>query len=137
MKKFSTKIEDNFYFNKFPLVTSKFMFLYKLGFKRNSYMYNTFKKVYDFFCKNAINLQKDYEKYYKDELGSFEKYLEIKHKLTSEEIANFNNKYSYYKNITMCSDWNALNLFYDKRFIEFFSEFFGGDFNIMVVDYED
>ena len=34
MKRFSTKIEDNFYFNKFPLVTSKFMFLYKLGFKR-------------------------------------------------------------------------------------------------------
>lgn len=100
-------------------------------------MYNTFKKIYDFFCQNAINLKKDYEKYYKDEFDSFERYLEIKHNLTSEEISSLNNKYSYYKNITMCSDWNALNLFYDKRFIEFFSKFFGGDFNIMVVDYED
>lgn len=137
MKKFSIKIEDNFYFNRIPFVTSKFIFLYKLGFKRNSYMYNTFKKVYDFFCKNAINLQSDYKKYYKNEFDSFEKYLEIKHNLTSKEIFNLNNKYSCYKNITMCSDWNALNLFYDERCIDFFSKFFGGDFNIMVTDYED
>ena len=137
MKKYSIKIQDNFYYNKIPFATSKFMFLHKLGFKRKSYMYNTFTNIYDFFCKNSINLQKDYEKYYKDEFDSFEKYLEIKHNLTPEEIAKLNNQYSYYKNITMCTDWNALNLFYDERFVKIFSEFFGGDFNIMVANYEN
>lgn len=137
MKKYSVKIQDYFYFNRLPFITSKFMFLHKLGFKRNSYMYKTFNNIYDFFCKNAINLQKDYKKYYSDEFYSFEQYLEIKHNLTSEEILKLNNKYSYYKNITMCSDWNSLNLFYDDRFVKFFSKFFGGDFNIMVANYED
>ncbi len=137
MKKYSMKIQNNFYFNKIPFITSKVMFLFRSGFKRNSYMYNIFKIAYDFFCKNAINLQSDYKKYYKDEFDSFEKYLGIKHNLTKEEISCLNNNYSYYKNIAMSSDWHTLSLFYEEKFILFFSEFFGGNFSIMVDDYED
>ena len=70
--------------------------------KKRSYIAITFSKIYDFFCNNAINLKKEYKKYYQKEYLSFEEYLQQKHNLFKDEIECLNNQNSYYKNIKIC-----------------------------------
>ena len=63
--------------------------------------------------------------------------MQQKHNLFSNEIEYLNNKNSYYKNIKISPDWNALGLFYDNRFVKIFSNFFGGDFSRLKDNNED
>lgn len=137
MKKYSLQFGDYFFFTKKPIITSKYCFLKELKVKKGSYISITFSKIYDFFCHNAINLEKEYKEYYQKEYSSIEEYLQQKHNLFSNEIEYLNNKNSYFKNIKISPDWNALGLFYDNRFVEIFSSFFGGDFSRLKGNDED
>lgn len=137
MKKYSLQFGNYFFFVKKPIITSKYWFLRKLKIKKRSYIAITFSKIYDFFCNNAINLNKEYKKYYQKEYLSLEEYLQQKHNLFKDEIECLNNQNSYYKNIKICPNWNALSLFYDNRFVEIFSNFFGGDFSRLKDNDED
>ena len=137
MKHYSLQFGDYFFFVKKPIITSKYWFLRKLKIKKGSYIFITFSKIYDFFCNHAINLQKEYEKYYQKEYTSFEEYLRQKHNLFDDEIECLKNQNSYYKNIKICPNWNALGLFYDDRFVEIFANFFGGDFSRLKGNDED
>lgn len=47
-----------------------------LGVKKNTFAGNMISRVYDYYFQGAINLKKEYRKYYRKEFCSVEKFIE-------------------------------------------------------------
>lgn len=98
-----------------------------LGVKKNTLAGNMISRVYDYYFQGAINLKREYRKYYRKEFISLEKFIEEHFNIEYENakklaVGNYSMKECSRRSI----ERNIETLNYDENFKNAFSEAVGG-----------
>lgn len=98
-----------------------------LGVKKNTLAGNMISRVYDYYFQGAINLKREYRKYYQIEFISLEKFIEEHFNIEYENakklaVGNYSMKECSRRSI----ERNIETLNYDENFKNAFSEAVGG-----------
>lgn len=124
----STVYKNNglIFFNNTTL-PCKTIVLYRMGVKRKSYAGNIVSRLYDFYFKGAINLNREYRLYYKKEYMSFIDFIEQHHNIEHDLAVYLSNGHFSIKRYSYRSiDSNICRLEESKSISEAFLKAIGG-----------
>ena len=110
-----------------------------LGVKKNTFAGNMISRVYDYYFQGAINLKKEYRKYYRKEFCSVEKFIEEHFNIELDDAKKLAEGNYSMKECSRCSvERNIETLNYDESFKKAFSKAVGGlrYHNYEIPDYE-
>lgn len=107
------KIDEKLFFVKTAKL-NKCNFRKYLGIKRKTYMNTVVIRLFDYHFANAISLRKEYRKYYRKEFTTFDSFLAQRHNLFPAEIEDFAQKRIFYKDLSITSDLNIVELMNDE-----------------------
>ena len=125
VKKKIFKIDNKVFFVKMNNMTKKeFLNIFKV--KKNTYFYKLYERLFDYLISGCINLNDEYNHYYKNEYNCFELFLEEHYNIPRDLIPFFNNKISCYKNKTVGCELPLYNLIHNEEIRNVISEFMGG-----------
>ena len=88
------------------------------GVKNKSYAASIIERIYDYYCRNAINLFWTYRRYYKREFPTYIEFLEKKYNLFPHEVEHLESKLLHYKDLTFQPENNITSLFEDNIIIK-------------------
>lgn len=99
----------------------------KMGVRKNTFAGNAVSRMYDYYFKDAINLKKEYKKYYRKEFDSaikfIEEHLNMEHALAVKlAYGNYSIKYCTSQSV----ERNIETLNYDEKLKKSFSDAIGG-----------
>lgn len=118
---------NNFIYFKSKSLPSKWIVLFRLGVKTNTFAGDIVSRLYDFYFKEAIDLCLEYRLYYKKEFKSFIEYIEQHHNI-EHDLAIYLSKGHF--SIKRCSDDSIdsyINILNESKSIsEAFSKAVGG-----------
>lgn len=119
------KYKDYFFFQK-ETVKSKRKLLKHFGIRRNTYAGNVVKRLHDYFYKNAIDLKREYRKYYRKEFGDYKEYLMCRLNMPEHVAQQLCNEHSCYVNLKWKGEHPGDYFEYDDALKMKFWEFVGG-----------
>ena len=97
-----------------------------LGVKKNTFAGNMISRVYDYYFQGAINLKKEYRKYYRKEFCSVEKFIEEHFNIELDDAKKLAEGNYSMKECSRCSvERNIETLNYDESFKKAFSKAVG------------
>lgn len=117
---------NNFVFFKKSFYTNSFMVYRYFGVKKKSYMGDLVTKMYDFYCRGAKNLYREYKRYYKKEFSSYEEFLLKKYNLFHHEVDDLSSPLLYCKDIGELKDYSIEQLCEDEEIQQTLYDFLGG-----------
>lgn len=120
--------EKGLFFVKDKSNSSLKSFFKKALVKKNSYAGRIVVKMYNRYCKYAINLENDYKKYYSKEFGTYDEYLSIRYNLSDNEVNYFKKHKSFYVNLNYGQEVDIIYLFEEESFKKVFDKCFGESF---------
>lgn len=98
-----------------------------LGVKKDTFAGNMISRVYDYYFQGAINLRKEYKKYYRKEFCTLEKFIEEHFNIECEEAKKLAaGNYSMKECSRRSIERNIETLNYDESFKRAFSKAIGG-----------
>lgn len=120
------KIDGRIYFRQKD-IPRKRQVMKTMGVKKNTFAGNMVSRVYDYYFQGAVNFRKEYQKYYRKEFSSVERFIEEHFNIEHDEAKKLaTSDYS----MKECSHWsierNIETLNYDKNFKRAFSKAVGG-----------
>lgn len=125
IKKSIDKYEDLVFFNKVHGMSKReFISLFKV--KKKSYLYDLYSRLYDAIIGGSINLNKEYNKYYRIEFDNFSDFLISRYNMTEEMLKKYCNKKSYYKEFDRMLEQPIHSLLQDETIKEIIYKFMGG-----------
>ena len=99
----------------------------RLGGKKNTFAGNMISRVYDYYFDGALNLKKEYRRYYRKEFANIEVFIEEHFNIEHEEAIELANEDYSIKYCTARSiERNIETLNYDEAFKKAFSDAVGG-----------
>lgn len=94
-----------------------------LGVKKNTFAGNMISRVYDYYFQGAINLKKEYRKYYRKEFCSVEKFIEEHFNIELDDAKKLAEGNYSMKECSRCSvERNIETLNYDESFKKLFQK---------------
>lgn len=97
------------------------------GVRDGSYLGSVVERIYDYYCKGAVNLFREYRRYYKNEFENYTVFLEKKYNLYPEDIDKVNSRKLCCKDLSLQPDVNIRNLLEDEIMLKTLKGFLGGE----------
>lgn len=119
-------LDRGYVFCKKNNIPEKSRVLRKLGIRRNSYMWSVVGRFYDYFFKDLINFNVEYEKYYKKEFQNCARFIVERYNLTDEEAERYSKDDYWFKDLRESVERNISNLNLYEEFAEPFWKVIGG-----------
>lgn len=124
------RVDRYLFFNKAEICSrNRLIKLY--GVKKRSYAGNVVMRVYDSYFGNAINIKKEFSKYYKKEFKTCEQFLVCRFNMTEELAKKVCNEKTHYVDLEWKGDQIWYSFSYDDELKKQFWRFVGG------IEYED
>lgn len=120
------KSEGRFFFPA-DRVPKKVKVLRMLGVRKKTFAGNMVSRMYDYYFSGAVDFRKEYNRYYKHEFPSLEKYIEERYNIAPELAKKYAaGNYSMKECSRRSIERNIETLNYDEEFKRKFSEAVGG-----------
>lgn len=124
------KFNRYLFFNKNEVGTPcRLLKKYKI--KRNSYAGKVILRIYDSYFGNAINIKREFLRYYKKEFKTCEQYLVCRFNMSEDLAKRICDEKKYYVDLEWKGDQIGYSFSYDDELKEQFWDFVGG------IEYED
>ena len=98
----------------------------RFGVKYKSYAGEVLQRIFHFYFGDAINLQKEYRKYYEKEYIEFEDYLECHFGIPKRIIGIISSANAFYVNLAYKGDHIGDSFYYEDDLKELFWNMVGG-----------
>lgn len=119
------KFNEYLFFNKKDIGTPNNILRY-FKIKKNSYAGNVLLRVYHYYFGNAINLEKEYTKYYKKEFDNYKEYLICKFNMPSNLAEKIMNQKTLYVNLEWRGEQIKYSFYDDEKLRKLFLSYVGG-----------
>lgn len=126
----SLKFNNFLFFNKGEVGTRRRL-LRRYKIKANSYAGKVISRIYNFYFGNAINIKRDFFRYYKKEFKTCEEYLICKFNMPEDLAKRVCNEKRYYVDLSWKGDQVGHEFSHNDKLKEQFWSFVGG------IEYED
>ena len=119
------RFDKYLFFNKDEIIT-RCDILKKYKIKRNSYAGKVLMRIYDYYFGNAININKEFKRYYKREFGTCEQYLICRFNMSKDLAKKISENKKYYVNLEWKGEEIGYTFSFDDDLRKQFWDFVGG-----------
>lgn len=121
----SIRVNTYIFFDK-KVVGSRRSLQKKFGLKGRSYAGNIMRRIYHYYFENAINVKREYKKFYKKEFPQYIDYLVCHFNISNQLADKISKSKLYYSDLEWKSDHINYSFSYDEKLSDLFWNSVGG-----------